>query len=113
MLPLQFLLLTDNTEKIPSNAFCDVGNEAESCAPGFFQMLSLDLDPLAPSVVKPHACCPGYFCPVCNNAGYQLELQLLIAMPMWLCSTCVPQVAQQHCSRMLQGLWFEQSSPAG
>jgi hypothetical protein len=59
---LQYLLLTENVEKIPSNMFCDVGSEAASCAPGFFQ-LSLDINPLAPSVVKPHACCPGYFCP--------------------------------------------------
>ncbi|KAF6254331.1 hypothetical protein COO60DRAFT_1703369 [Scenedesmus sp. NREL 46B-D3] len=43
--------------------FCDVGKEAASCAPGFFQLLAFDLDPLAPSTVKPHACCPGYFCP--------------------------------------------------
>eukprot|EP00879_Flechtneria_rotunda_P031195 GHRR01034055.1.p1 GENE.GHRR01034055.1~~GHRR01034055.1.p1 ORF type:complete len:597 (+),score=153.10 GHRR01034055.1:108-1898(+) len=66
MVYMKFLLLTDNIEKIPSNAFCEVGSEAPACAPGFFQTLNLShtlQDPTATAPVKPHACCPGYFCP--------------------------------------------------
>lgn len=61
---LQFLLFTNDIEKLPSNMWCDVGSEASSCAPGFFQTLAPDVkDPTAPAVTQPHACCPGYFCP--------------------------------------------------
>lgn len=60
----QFLLFTNDVEKIPSNTWCDVGNEAPSCAPGFFQTVAPDVtDGSAPSVTKAHPCCPGYFCP--------------------------------------------------
>lgn len=85
MLP-QYLLMTDNTEKVPSNLFCEVGNEAQACAPGFFQTLAIpalslpDFDPSSAAAAavsagaaagdagvdlatRPHACCPGYFCP--------------------------------------------------
>lgn len=99
---MQYLLLTDNVEKVPSNMFCDVGNEAASCAPGFFQLLSLDVNPLAPSLAKPHACCPGYFCPamltcmlpcpygaICPRCGCVLQAGSV------RCTTAVPDYMRQ------------------
>ena len=58
---MQYLLNTDNQEKVPNLGGCQVDVPGDSCAPGF---LDSGLMPGEQSGVdQPHACCPGYFCP--------------------------------------------------
>ena len=61
---VQYLLLTDNQEKLPNTLHCPEGLTTDECTPGFF-------DGATPSqfangtaeLPEAHACCPGYFCP--------------------------------------------------
>lgn len=59
-----YLLLSDNPEKLPDNNLCAVGGTSLGCSPGFFQPRL----PAAGAAIdlqedQPHACCPGYICP--------------------------------------------------
>lgn len=65
---LQYLLLTDNPEKLPGNKWCDVGSTSPACSPGFFQPhlpAAAEASKLLPDMQmdKPRACCAGFFCP--------------------------------------------------
>lgn len=86
---LQYLLLTDNPEKMPSNKWCTVGSKSPACTPGFFQsrLPQEAADGLAPDMEldKPHACCPGYMCPS----------MLTCIIPCPLGAYC-PRCARQH-----------------
>lgn len=55
----QYMLLTENPEKVPDNAWCAAGVEEAACAPGFFDAATVR----GAQRQQPHACCAGYFCP--------------------------------------------------
>lgn len=59
------MLLTENPEKVPDNQHCMAASTAgPACSPGFFDAARIVPTP-APALAdqRPHACCPGYFCP--------------------------------------------------
>lgn len=60
----QYMLLTDNQEKVPDSLQCTAGGSGSqpACTPGF---LDARLENRVASVVpqEPVACCEGYFCP--------------------------------------------------
>ncbi len=59
---MQYMLLTDNPEKIPDTGHCAAGDASPACSPGFFDASPDNI--LAPvGAPRPHACCEGYFCP--------------------------------------------------
>ena len=68
---LQFMLLTENPEKIPDNEHCSAGAaDQPACAPGFF-----DAAPVrGAEPQRPHTCCEGFFCPA--------ELTCMIPCPI-------------------------------
>lgn len=70
-LRMQFMLLTENPEKIPDNQHCAAGAaDQPACSPGFF-----DAAPVrGAQPQQPHACCDGYFCPA--------ELTCMIPCPI-------------------------------
>jgi hypothetical protein len=83
---VQYLLRTEDLEKVPSNAFCQTGIDSPSCSPGFFAN-NVTGQPI------PHGCCPGYFCPVMLTCMIPCPLgahcprqdPLLVAVTVLLC----------------------------
>ena len=63
----KFMLLTEDPEKVPNTEACPAGQASSmACAPGFFNAAPPALARNSTSKgrkPKPHACCPGYFCP--------------------------------------------------
>lgn len=65
---VQYLLLTDNLEKVPNTLHCPDGVATDECAPGFFDAAALERDVNSTAGGQggepaAYACCPGYFCP--------------------------------------------------
>ncbi|PSC68046.1 ABC transporter G family member 28-like [Micractinium conductrix] len=69
----KFMLLTEDLEKTPDNAWCSAAAGQPACSPGFFDA-NLDNRPGAGAPQQPHACCAGFFCPS--------ELTCMIPCPM-------------------------------
>ena len=63
---LQYLLLTDNLEKVPNTQHCPDGLVKDECAPGFFDAANPVpqwVNGSSEQTSGAQACCPGYFCP--------------------------------------------------
>lgn len=61
----QYVLMTDNQEKLPNTLHCPTGLSSDQCAPGFFDAAAPASQIVNGTQEPPqaHACCPGYFCP--------------------------------------------------